>query len=211
MESGHAKNVVNFETVTIILIALGAAYNPAQALILLAAVQTKLAEAKPALAAVDAAQADKTVKPDEVQAEFDGLYKYVVNVKRSVEVEINDPAFTNDIQSLVNEFASSSRKTGLTDDPLAPRDESRSPVSTSQRSRDNQIGFLGDIIALLHTKNYKSNDAEFDLPAIEAKQATLTAKNNAAKASIAALGNAQDERDRILSTTPNRASSNSSN
>jgi len=40
METGHAKNVANFETITIILAGLGAIYNPNQAPILLAALQT---------------------------------------------------------------------------------------------------------------------------------------------------------------------------
>lgn len=199
MESGHAKNVANFEQVIIILTALGSGYNPSQALIMLAALQTKLTEAQAALAAVDTAEANKTIKVDEAQAAFDGLDKYVVNIKRIAAVEINDEAFTRDLQTLVNEFTSKSRETGLPDDPLTPDiNESRTTLSTSQRSRDNQIAHLADIIALLKTKTYKTNDAEYDMPAIEARLADLTAKNNAAKASIAALGNAQDARDAVL-------------
>ena len=201
METGHAKNVANFETVIIILVGLGAVYNPTQALILLAALQTKLTEAKAVLDTVDTAEADKTVKVDEIQAEFEGLDKYVVNIKRTAEVEINDPAFTADLQTIVNKFASTSRKTGLPDDPLTPDiDESRTAHSTSQRSRDNQIAHLADIAALLRTKGdaYKPNDDEYKIEAIEAKIATLTTKNNAAKAAFAALGNAQDARDLVL-------------
>ena len=40
--TGHAKNVANFETVTIVLNNLGAEYNPSQPLIQLPALQTKL-------------------------------------------------------------------------------------------------------------------------------------------------------------------------
>ncbi|HVE55663.1 MAG TPA: hypothetical protein VNB22_02480 [Pyrinomonadaceae bacterium] len=200
METGHAKNVANFEQVIIILTALGTVYNPSQALILLSALQTKLTEAKAALDAVDAAEADKTIKVDEIQDEIEGLDKYVVNIKRTAEVELNDPAFTADLQSVVNKFASGSRKTGLPDDPSTPDiNESRTKISTSQRSRDNQIAHLADILALLRTKSgYKPNDPEYTIAAIEAKLATLTAKNNAAKASEAALGNALDARDAVL-------------
>jgi len=77
METGHVKNVANFEQVIIILTALGAVYNPSQALILLSALQDKLTEAKSALAACDTAEADKKLKTDEVQAEFEDLYKFV--------------------------------------------------------------------------------------------------------------------------------------
>jgi hypothetical protein len=200
METGHTKNVANFETVTIILAALGTIYSPKQALIMLAALQTKLTEAKSTLDTVNTAEAAKTIKTDEVQAEFDGLYKYVVNIKRTAEVELNDAAFTADLQAIVGRFNSESRKTGVPDDPLTPNvDESRTPLSTSQRSRDNQIAHLADILALLRTRpDYKPDDVQYKIETIEAKLDALTAKNNAARNAEAALGNALDARDAIL-------------
>jgi hypothetical protein len=200
MESGHAKNVANFEQVTIILTALGSGYNPSQALILPVALQTKLEEAKAAMTAVDAAEADKRIKVNDIQAETDELDKYFVNTKRTVEVELNDPAFTAEIQSVINRSRPKGRDTGLQDDPSTPdKDESRTAHSLSQASRDNQIAALADIIALLRTRSdYKPNDAEFTLAAIEAKYDSLNIKNNAAKASNAVLGNALDARDALL-------------
>ncbi len=201
METGHAKNVANFETIIIILVGLGTVYNPSQALILLAALQTKLTEAKNVLDAVDAAEADKTVKVDEFEAEIAGLDRYVVNIKRTAEVEVNDPAFTADLQSIINRMRPQSRSTGVPDDPSTPDvDESRSPVSTSQRSYDKQISFLADIAALIAAKGaaYTTTDEEYKLDAIQAKVAALTAKSNAVKTATAALGNAQDARDAIL-------------
>ena len=94
METGHNKNVANFETTIIILTNLGADYAPPQALIVLAALQQLLDEAKAALLGVDQAQAAKAVAVDAAQAEFGGLQEYVVNIKRQTEVEVNDPAFT---------------------------------------------------------------------------------------------------------------------
>jgi len=201
METGHAKNVANFETIIIILTALGVNYNPAQALILLPALQTKLTEAKAALDAVDAAEAEYAVKVDEIQAEMEGLYKWVVNLKRTVEVDINDAAFTRNIQTIVNRFNSDSRDTGLPDDPNTPDvDESRTARSTSQRSRDNQIAYVADILALINTKRdqYTTTDAGYTLADIEAKLDRLNTKNNAARAAYAARGNAYDNRDRVL-------------
>ena len=200
METGHAKNVANFETVTIILIGLGVVYNPTQVLILLGALQTKLSEAKAILDTVDTAQADKAVKIDELQAEFEGFDKYVVNIKRTAEVEINDAAFTADLQTVVNRMRPQNRKTGLPDDPNTPEDESRTARSTSMRSYDNQIAHLADIAALIRTKGdaYRPNDAEYRIDAIEAKITALTAKVNAARVATATLGNEMDTRDLVL-------------
>ncbi len=60
-DTGHAKNVANFETVIIILVGLGAVYDPSQALIMLAALQALLTGAKAAIAAVKSAEAAETI------------------------------------------------------------------------------------------------------------------------------------------------------
>lgn len=200
MESGHSKNVANFETVIIILTNLGAAYAPPQALIVLTALQDLLADAKAALTGIDTAQAAKTIAVDEAQSEFKNLPQYVVNIKRQAEVEVNDEAFTKDLQTIVNKFSPPGRDTGLADDPSTPDiDESRTPQSQSQRSRDNQIAHLSDISALLKANDeYKALGTPYAATAIDARVETLTNANNAANAATAALGTKLDARDALL-------------
>ena len=200
METGHTKNVANFETTTIILTNLGAEYTPPQDLILLPELQTFLGASQTALGEIDTAQAAKTIAVDEVQAEFKDLDKYVVNIKRQAQVEVNEPAFTADLQTLVNKFAPPGRKTGVPDDLSTPDiDESRTAQSQSQRSRDNQVAHLADISALLKTKSdYKAVGTPYNIPTIDAKIASLTAKNNAARNTIAQLGNKLNARDALI-------------
>ena len=200
MESGHNKNVANLETTIIILTSLGAEYAPPQALIMLVALQGLLAQAQTVLADVDEAQADRAVKVDAAQAEFKDLAKYVRNIKNNAVVVLNDPAFTANLQSIVNKFSPPGRKTGLADDPLTPDvDESRTSHSQSQQSRDNQIAYLADISALLKLReDYVSPETAYTMEAIDDKIAALTAVNNALKASEAALGNKLDARNALL-------------
>jgi hypothetical protein len=199
METGHNKNVANFETTTIILTGLGAQYAPPQDFISRVPMQTFLAQCKTALADVDTGQADKTIKVDAVQAAFKDLDKYVRNIKNNAAIVLNDAAFTANIQSIVNKFAPPGRKTGLEDNPNTPEDESRTPQSQSQQSRDNQIAYLADINALLISRtDYTTTETEYTTETIDTKIASLTAANNAAKTAIAALGNKQDARDAIL-------------
>lgn len=200
METGHNKNVANLETATIILTNLGSEYAPPQDLVKLPELQTLLTASQTALGEVDTAQATKAVAVDDAQAEFDGLPKYVVNIKRQAQVELNDAAFTADLQTIVNNFTPPGRKTGVPDNPATPDiDESRTPQSQSQRSRDNQIAYLADISALLKTKpDYKAIGTPYEVAAIDAKIASLKAKNNAANATVANLGNKLDARDALL-------------
>ena len=183
METGHAKNVANFETTLIILTGLGADYEPNQELIQLRLLQPILTQSKNALTEIDTAQAEKTVKVDEAQEEFADLDKYVRNIKNNARIELNDEAFTADLQAIVNRFAPPGRKTGLKDDPATPEDESRTAHSMSQQSRDNQIANLAEINALLKSRtDYATTETEYTTTAIDAKIASLTVKNNAAKA-----------------------------
>jgi hypothetical protein len=86
------------------------------------------------------------------------------------------------------------------DDPLTPDiDESRTKLSTAQRSRDNQVAHLADMLALLQTRaDYNPDDMQYKIETIEAKIASLTAKNNAAKTAEAVFGNELDARDAVL-------------
>ena len=199
-ETGHAKNVANFETTHIILTGLGAGYNTNQPLILLPAVKAKLNAAKSALAAVDAAEAAKKIDVNDRQTEFDGIEKLAVNIKRSVEVEINDETFTRDVLAIIRKFRGGGNGTETPDDPNTLNiDESKPAKSTSQRSYDNLVSHFADLIALLQTQPaYNPSDPEMQIAALETKLAAMQAKNNAAKTSTAALGNAQDTRDEIL-------------
>ena len=200
MESGHNKNVANLQTAAIILTNLGGEYDPPQALIKLPALQTLLTDSQTMLGEVDLAQGAKSVAVDDVQAEFDGLPKYAVNIKRQAQVELNDPQFTDNLQTVVNNFSPAGRKTGVPDDPsTADIDESRTSQSQSQRSRDNQIAYLADVSALLNTKpEYQAKGTPYDVAAIKEKIASLTAKNNAANAAVAALGTKLDARNAVL-------------
>ena len=200
METGHAKNVANFETVIIILTALGAVYNPVQALILLPALQARLTAAEAVLAAVDTAGAEKTIAVDEREAEFDDIEKYAVNIKRTAEVEVNDEAFTKDLASIVRKFRGGRAGEKPVDDPNTPNEnESLGTISVSQRSYDSIISHLADLTALLKTKSsYNPNDVEMQIPSIEAKLAAMQSKNNAAKTANAAYGTAMDARDEVL-------------
>jgi hypothetical protein len=198
--TGHAKNVANFETVTIILLALGTNYNPSQSLILLPALEARLTAAKNSLTAVDEAEAAKKVTGNERAAEFKGIATLAVNIKRTAEVEVNDEAFTRDLQSIVRRLRGERAGEAPVDDPLTPDvNEALAAHSVSSRDYDSLVAHFADLIALLATQAlYNPNDAEMKIPALEAKLAALTAKNNAAKAAEIALGLATDARDEIL-------------
>ena len=149
MDTGHDKNVANLETTIIILTALGAEYAPSQPLITIVALQNLLAQAKAVLTDVDTAEAAKTIAVDEVQAEFKDLDKYAGNIKSNAEIELNDAAFTADLQTIVNSFAPPGRKTGLPDDPLTPEQTNRTRRIRSRREAATTRSRISPILSAL--------------------------------------------------------------
>lgn len=198
--TGHAKNVANFETTTIILNDLGAGYNPTQTLITPAALQAKLTEAKAVMTAVDAAQATDKIAANARADEYEKLDKLAVNVKRAAEVDINDDLFTGDLTSITRKFHGRRAGDAPVDSPsTAGIDESKATRPVSERSFDNQVALFADLIALLKTQTaYKPNEPDVQISTLETKLAALEAKNNAAKTTKAALGSALDARNEIL-------------
>jgi chromosome segregation ATPase len=204
MESRHAKNITNFETVTNILDGLVTVYDPSQTLsffLLLAALRDRLEEASAVLDEIDAALVDKTTRIDEIQAELKDLDRYVGGIKRTAESELGDEALTRDLQNIVDQLNSQSRSMHLDgDEALTPdTEEARTKFSASRQNRDDQIARLAAALALLKNRNdYDPPDPRYKIPVIEARLAALTEKNEAAKAAEAALASALAARDRLL-------------
>ena len=200
METGHAKNVANFETSIIVITNLGPVYDPKQPLIKIPALEAKLAEARTALAAAEVARSAMSIAVDEREVEFEDLDKLAVMVKRTAEVEVDDPAFTGDILSIVRKLRGSRAAPKPVDDPATPGlNEAAKTRSVSQRSYDSLISHFSELIELLNAKgSYNPDNSAVQIAALESKLAALEAKNNAAKAAEAALGSARDTRDEIL-------------
>jgi hypothetical protein len=200
MKSEYAKNVANFETVTLILSARGALYDSEEPSIRLAALKNKLEEAKAVLDEVEAARWDKIARLGELQDELSELDKYVIGLKRAAETELNDQDLTRNLENIVDLFNAKKRAAGVSDNPsMIGIGEARTALFIARRERDNQILHLAEMFALLKPRtDFHPADPQYRMAAVEAKLITLTAKNIAAKASEAALGNSEAARDRIL-------------
>lgn len=99
-ETGHAKNVANFEDLLASITGIGAAYNPAKAGLKLVAMQTQLTAAKAAIAALDSAMPTYVMAVDAREAAFAPLNKTVTRVVNMFRVSVSNPAETETVVSL---------------------------------------------------------------------------------------------------------------
>lgn len=174
MDTRNARNVANFETMTIILAGLGEAYNPGQPMIRLPALQARLDESRQAALAADSARAEYVVSVDAVQAAFEDLDRFFVNIKRIAAIELNDDAFTADLQAIVNRTRGSSRS--VASKPGAEGEEPPRTRSSASRKRESKIALLTDMSALLKTRpDYNPPDPAYSVAGIDARIAALSA------------------------------------
>ena len=205
-ETGHAKNVANFETVILALEPLGASYNPTQPLIALAALQSRLAAVKAAVNAVNATATTATLAVDDRENAFADIGIFSNAVGKAAAVAVNDAAFNEDMQTLTRLISGRRAKSKPAANPENPENpenpaaaEPPAAHSVSHRSYDNLEANFGKVIELLQARDdYAPNEDEFKTDALEAKQAAMQTANTAAKTASIAADNSRAARDALL-------------
>jgi hypothetical protein len=199
-ETGHAKNVSNFEQLINIVVALGAAYMPSAAALLLTALQAMLVAAKAALTEVGAKETAETSAGKQREAAFEGQSKMATRVVAAYAASDADQLVGENLAGYVRKLRGKRAGDAPEDDPLTPDiDESESAHSVSQVSYDNLVATWRLIIQLLATQPaYKPNEADLKLEALTEYVDNLEAKNNAAKQAARAADTARADRDELL-------------
>jgi hypothetical protein len=199
-EAGHAKNVANFETLTNIIIALGALYNPVNTAILLIALQSMLADAKAAIIEVGGKDSQETNAGKLRETAFEGHAKLATRVGNAYAAGNTEELVSENIAAIVRKLRGSRKG----DKPeSAPNIEGGEPVdkshSVSQQSYDSIVANWRLLIQLLETQiGYKPNEEDLTLETLAAFVNDLEAKNNAAKIATINVQNARAQRDEIL-------------
>lgn len=200
MKSGYARNVSNFETITVILSGLGEAYAPDQPLIKLDALRQKFQDARQTLQEVDRRQAERTVAIDVRRDAFRGLDRYFGNIVRAAKVIVDDREFTESVRLVARRV----RSRPTNGNGSAPEGENPTPARASkvntQRSFGDKIEILSDLLALLQTRQdeYRTADPEYSIDGIAARLEAMRSSDNAAKNATSALSSAIESRNRQL-------------
>ncbi len=204
-ETGHARNVSNFEALISFCTAYGTTYNPSKTTIKLAALNTLLASAKTTLTAVNTALPPYNNAVNAREIAFAPLSKLVTRI-------INALASSNVTKQVVEDAKSIARKIQgkrageklpeIPDDPTTPEDESQKSSSVSQMSFDNRVENFEKLIQLLSAQTgYAPNENDLKVTALTTLLADLRTKNTATLTSLAPLSNARIARNTLLYTT----------
>ena len=196
-ETGHAKNVANFQDLIAFVTGYGATYNPSKNALKLPQLTALQTTSQAKLAEVVAKNTSFNNAVNDRMAAFDGLKALstrLINALDSTDAtaeKIEDAKVFN--RKLQGKKASSA------DAPTDPNTPAPETISASQQSYDQQIQHFAGLISVLQTEpSYSPNELELKIATLTAKQADLTAKNNAVSTAYSTISNTRIARNKTL-------------
>jgi hypothetical protein len=201
-ETGHAKNVANFEKLLVAVSSFGTAYNPSKANIRLDALTTKVAEAKAAVGAVNAAEpAFKNAVAVRNEA-FEKLGKLVTRISNAIKASDTSAQVDETVMSLIRKLQGRRASVKLTDEEkkaLEAEGKSTAEASSSRMSFDSRLDNFDKLVKLLESvAAYAPNEADLKTTALSAFYTDLLAKNNAVAEAESPLTTARIARNEVL-------------
>lgn len=199
-ETGHAKNIANFQDLIAFVTEFGAMYNPSKAALKLTTLQSKVDAEQAKLSAV----VDKTTEYNNAVNERFEAFKDLRNLTTRL---VNSLSTTDASDQTIADAKGFNRKiqgkkaSGVAATPALPTDPAPKTISSSQQSYDQLTQHLSGLLSVLQSEtSYAPNEAELKTASIKAKVTDMTKKNNLVGTKYAAISNARVARDKGLYT-----------
>jgi hypothetical protein len=196
-ETGNAKNVANLQDLISFVTGYGVTYNPtknalklSQLSALATASQTSLADVITKNTAYNNKVNERVVAFSNLKSLSTRLINALQTTDATTEKVADAKGFNKKLQGI------RAKKVTTPPDPNAP---APTTISTSQQSYDQQIQHLAGIISVLQSETtYAPNENDLKIVTLTAKQADLTAKNNAVATAYTNISNSRISRDTTL-------------
>jgi hypothetical protein len=201
-ETGHAKNVANFERLLTDITALGTSYNPSKASIKLTALNTLFTNAKTAIINVNTAESTYKNAITAREVAFASLGKFVTRVNNALKASDSTQQIDENAMSLVRKLQgrrAAPKKTEEEKTAIVAEGKAVKEISSSQMSFDNRLDNFDKLIKLLTTvPAYAPNETDLKLTNLTTLYTDLKAKNTAVISSEIPLTNARIARNELI-------------
>ena len=201
-ESGHARNVANFDRLLTYVASFGAEYNPSFSGLQLASLQQVAADAKVAMTNVSTTQTANTLIVSEREQVFEGLNKLVTKIMFTLK------AYEPSKSVLEDAWIYARKVKGIRVKPkkdaeelaaLAAQDIVVTQHSVSQLSYDYKIENFTKLVSLLEgIRSYDPNEEAIKVRTLHTLLDTFKAKNEQINQAKTALSTARLERNAKL-------------
>ena len=199
-ETGHAKNVANFQDLISFVTGYGATYNPNKNALKLPQLIALHTASQASIADVVTKNTVYNNKVNERVVAFKDLKSLSTRLINALQTTDATPEKVADAKAFNKKMQGVRAK--AVDTPADPNTPAPNTISTSQQSYDQQIQHLAGIISVLATEpSYAPNEAELQIATLTAKQADLTAKNSAVATAYTNVSNSRIARDTTIYDT----------
>jgi hypothetical protein len=202
LETGHAKNMANFDELLTVVIGYGTIYKPSKSSILLPALQTLATNARNSLAAVNNAAAAYHTAVANREVAFSTLSKLCTRILNAIKATDTTEQIDDNAKSLVRKIQGTRAAHPTT--VASPQDTTSEVVvaktnSSSQMGFDNRLDTFDKLIKLLiGIALYAPNEADMKTAALTTFYTDLKTKNTAVVTAAVALTNARIARNEIF-------------
>jgi len=202
--TGDMKVLGNFRRL-IDQVSADPSYNPSNATLAKAALETQYAAALAAVEDVAAKIAPNKVATGERIAAFENMTSLVQRSRNLLKASGASPEILNNAETLVRKLLGRRKSpkappvAATTDHPDTPENEAGINHSASQMSFDTRLGNLTAYLAILiSVPTYKPNEDDLKVTSLKAMAADLKAKNDAVSTTFTPLSQARGVRDNLL-------------
>jgi hypothetical protein len=201
-ETGHSKNVANFEKLIIYCSGMGESYNPSRKGLLIESMQSQLSASRESVLLInDLLPAYKTAVAERIQA-FKELESLVTKINNALKASGASNEMQASVQTIIRKLRGKRATPKKTDEQKKEAMESGKEIveiSSSQMSYDNRLNNLDKLIKQLsNITEYSPNEKDLQIKSLEGVYNQLSAKNKAVITAYMPLSNARIERNKLL-------------
>ncbi len=203
-ETGHAKNVANFEKLVVNVSGLGAAYNPSRGSIQLSALNDLLGNAKAVISNLNQAESVYKNATSAREVAFDPLSKLITRVGNSLKASASSSATDDQATTLIRKLQGRRATPKMSDEEKKAAEAEGKTVketSSSQMSFDSRLDNFDKLIKLLASvPEYAPNETELSVAGLTTLYNDLSSKNLDVVNAEVPLTNARIARNNVLYT-----------
>lgn len=196
-ETGHAKNVANFQDLIAFCTGYGATYNPTKTALKLPQLNTLYTTANTTLADVITKNTAYNNAVNARIASFDGLRVLctrIISALQTIDATTEKIADAKGFNRKIQGQRATKVVTLVDTNTPAP-----TTISSSHQSYDQLIQHFAGLISVLQSEpSYAPNENDLKIATLTAKQVDMTAKNTALATAFTAISNSRIARDKVL-------------
>lgn len=201
-ETGHARNVSNFEFLIVFLESLGEKYNPSKELISLSNVKSVFANSRSALTAVKLAESNYAIAVDARSSAFALVQPLITRVKNSLKASNTSTLTDESVETIFRKVQGKRSTPKLSEEEIGKLKEEGKIVtqnSITQLSYDRIIDNFDKLIILLETiPEYAPNEVDLKTESLRAFHTNLNENNAAVTLVVMQLENARINRNDVM-------------